>query len=328
MLSGLYVWIDPFAILVLALLLDAVIGDPPAIWERVPHPVRMIGTLIEWLEEALADAAAGAAAQFWRGLAACLLLLAICAAIGAFATLLMALTGLQFYLEALVVFVLLAGRDLYDHVARVAGALEEDGLSAARYEVGEIVGRDVDRLEEDGVSSAAIESLAEGFCDAVVAPALWYGFFGLPGLLAYKALNTADSMIGHMSEEYRDFGRAAAKLDDWANFIPARLAGLILAGAAWAMKGADARTAYEAMRRDAPKHSSPNAGWTEAAMAGALGIQIAGPRRYRGVLREDAWMGDGRRELTRADIRQALKLYLHAGGLFAILMLVFAVLNR
>jgi adenosylcobinamide-phosphate synthase len=210
----------------------------------------------------------------------------------------------------------------------VATALAEEGLAAARFEVGNIVGRDVDRLEEDGVAGAAIESMAEGFCDGVVAPALWYGFFGLPGLIAYKAVNTADSMIGHLSDEYRDFGRAAAKLDDWANYIPARLAGMTIVGAAWIMGEADGRNAWAAMRRDAPQHHSPNAGWTEAAVAGALDIRIAGPRRYGGALREDAWMGDGRREIGHKDIRQALKLYLHAAGLFIVLMFVFAVLNR
>jgi adenosylcobinamide-phosphate synthase len=328
MLTGLYVRTDPFAILVLALLLDALIGDPAAIWNRVPHPVRLLGRLIEWLEDSFSDAAAGAKAQRLNGWFAMSLLLAICIVGGAFVTVLLAFTGVQVFLEAVLVAVLLAGRDLYDHVVRVAAALEEGGLAAARDEVGRIVGRDVDGLDEPGVAGAAIESMAEGFCDGLVAPALWYGFFGLPGLLAYKALNTADSMIGHMSDEYRDFGRAAAKLDDWANFVPARLAGLILVGAAWLLPGTDARRAYETMRRDAPRHHSPNAGWTEAAVAGALGLAIAGPRRYGGELREDAWMGDGRRELTAADIRRALRLYLHAGGLFLVLMFVFAVLNR
>ena len=328
MLSGLYVAADPFAILVFALLLDAVVGDPPVLWERVPHPVRLFGWLIEWLEDTFSDATLPERVQRMNGWFAAILLLAISACVGAVLTLLLAFTGLEIFLEAVLVAVLLAGRDLYDHVARVATALAEDGIRAGRDEVASIVGRDVDRLDEAGVSGAAIESMAEGFCDGVVAPALWYGFFGLPGLLAYKALNTADSMIGHMSEPYRDFGRAAAKLDDWANFVPARLAGLLFVGAARVLPGANPRAAYATMRRDAPRHRSPNAGWTEAAVAGALGISIAGPRRYGGELRDDAWMGEGRRELTHGDIRQALRLYLHACGLFALLMFVFAVLNR
>jgi adenosylcobinamide-phosphate synthase len=328
MLTGLYVVTDPFAILVFALLLDAVIGDPPALWERVPHPVRVFGRLVEWLEDVFADLEAPARVQRLNGWFAATLLLAICAVAGAALTLLLAFTGFEIFLEAVVVAVLLAGRDLYDHVARVATALAEDGIEAGRDEVARIVGRDVDRLGEDGVSGAAIESMAEGFCDGLIAPALWYGFFGLPGLFAYKALNTADSMIGHMSEPYRDFGRAVAKLDDWANFLPARLAGLLFVAAARLTPGADARAAYETMRRDATRHRSPNAGWTEAAVAGALGIAIAGPRSYGGELRDDAWMGDGRRDLASRDIRHALRLYLHACGLFAVVMFVFALLNR
>jgi len=319
---------DPFAVLVLALLLDALIGDPPRVWRHMPHPVKGMGSLVSWLERGLSRPEAGAAAQRWRGRLACLVNLAVNTAIGGFLAWALLQTGLAFLIEALIVALLLAGRDLYDHVARVARALGRGGLAGGREAVRHIVGRDPDSLDEHGVARAAIESLAEGFCDAVVAPAFWYVVFGLPGLFAYKALNTADSMIGHTSERYREFGRASARLDDLANWIPARLAGMVVVGAGWLAQGADARAAYAAMRRDAPKHRSPNAGWTEAAFAGALGLRLAGPRRYQGRTVEDAWMGDGRSAATAADIRRALGLYLHAAGLFVAVMLVCAWLNR
>lgn len=319
---------DPFAILVLALVLDALIGDPPRVWRHMPHPVRGMGNVIRWLERRLSRPEAGAAAQRWRGALACFAALLVNAAIGGFLAWALLQTTLAFVIEALIVAVMLAGRDLYDHVARVADGLERSGLAGGREAVSHVVGRDPESLDGPGVARAAIESLAEGFCDGVVAPAFWYAVFGLPGLFAYKALNTADSMIGHISERHRDFGRATARLDDLANWLPARLAGMLIVGAACLVQGARPGAAYAAMKRDAPQHRSPNAGWTEAAIAGALGLALAGPRRYQGQVVEDAWMGDGRREATAADIRRALLLYLHTAGLFAAVMLICAWLNR
>ncbi len=171
-----------------------------------------------------------------------------------------------------------------------------------------IVGRDPAALDAAGVARAAIESLAENFSDGVVAPLFWLVVAGLPGAAAYKAANTADSMIGHRNARYEHFGFAAARFDDLVNLPASRLAALWLALAA----GGAARSAWAAVRRDARAHRSPNAGWPEAAMAGALGLKLAGPRVYGGVEVADAYMGEGRREATSADIRAALRLYVRA----------------
>jgi adenosylcobinamide-phosphate synthase len=190
-----------------------------------------------------------------------------------------------------------------------------------------VVGRDPDTLDEPGVARAALESLAENLSDAVTAPIFWALLLGLPGILAYKAINTADSMIGHPSERHEHFGWAAARLDDLLNYLPARIAGMIMCAAAAVVPGGSARAAWEAMWRDAPKHRSPNAGWPEAAMAGGLGLALAGPRVYDGEPVEDAWMGaGGRADATAADVRRGLKLFVIAcaiqAGIVALLALV------
>jgi adenosylcobinamide-phosphate synthase len=209
---------------------------------------------------------------------------------------------------AVVASSLLAQRSLYEHVQAVAEALAKDGLAAGRRSVSLIVGRNPERLDEAGVARAAIESLAENFSDGIVAPTFWMAVAGLPGGAAYKMLNTADSMIGHRSPRYAAFGWAAARLDDLLNLPASRLSAVLIAVAApWV--GGSAAGAWRAVRRDATRHRSPNAGWPEAAMAGALGIALAGPRVYGETMVEDAFMGNGRQELAAGDIEQALRLY-------------------
>jgi adenosylcobinamide-phosphate synthase len=221
---------------------------------------------------------------------------------------------------------LLAQRSLDAHVASVALALEREGLTAARKAVAQIVGRDPDALDEAGVARAAIESLSENFSDGVVAPALWMAIGGLPGAAVYKAINTADSMIGYRTPRHADFGFAAARVDDLVNLPASRLAaGLIIAAAALTPR-ASATEAWRAVRRDASRHRSPNAGYPEAAMAGALGLALAGPRSYGGVLIADAVMGDGRREASAADIRAALVISRRADGLLIVLSALLAAL--
>ncbi len=210
---------------------------------------------------------------------------------------------------------LIAQRSLHDHVTRVADALEQRGVAGGREAVSHIVGRDTSSLDEAGVARAAIESLAENFSDGVVAPAFWMIIAGLPGAAIYKAVNTADSMIGHRSPRYQAFGWAAARLDDLINLPASRLSALLITAAAAVTKGASASAAWRAVRRDARRHRSPNAGYPEAAIAGALGLALAGPRSYDGVRVDDAVMGDGRREAKVADIRAALELYRRADGL-------------
>ncbi len=216
---------------------------------------------------------------------------------------------------ALLASTLLAQRSLHAHVARVATALEAAGLAAGRAAVSHIVGRDAEALDQAGVARAAIESLAENFSDGVVAPALWMVIGGLPGGAVYKAINTADSMIGFRTPRYAAFGWAAARLDDLVNLPASRLAGLLIIAAAGLTKGASLAGAWRAVRRDARRHRSPNAGYPEAAMAGALGLMLAGPRVYGGVQVDDAMMGDGRRAADVADIRAALRLYRHADAI-------------
>ena len=196
----------------------------------------------------------------------------------------------------------------------MAEALDREGLDGGRRAVSAIVGRDSLALDGAGVARAAIESLAENFSDGVVAPAFWLAVGGLTGGAVYKAVNTADSMIGHRSDRYRAFGWAAARLDDLLNLPPARLAALwLVAGAA--LGGLDAAAAWAAMRRDARHHRSPNAGWPEAAMGGALGLALAGPRVYGGTRVDDRYIGGAGVDVTSADIRRALRLYRIACGL-------------
>jgi len=204
---------------------------------------------------------------------------------------------------------LIAQRSLYEHVAAVAAALDTGDLPAARRAVALIVGRDTAELSEAAVARAAIESLAENFSDGVVAPVFWLLAGGLPGAALYKTVNTADSMIGHRSDRYRAFGWAAARLDDLLNLPASRLAALWLCTAAALLPETSARAAMRAVSRDARRHSSPNAGWPEAAIAGALDLKLSGPRLYGGVLVGDAHMGDGRADADAGDVARALRLY-------------------
>ena len=311
----------------LALLLDALFGEPDWLYQRVPHPVALLGRTVEWAETGLNRDELADETRFTRGLT---LTAGVAFAAAAFGLLLTALfwsLPLGWALEAILASSLLAFRGLFDHVAAVARGLARS-LSEGRAQVAHIVGRDPDSLDEGGVARAALESLAENFSDGVVAPLFWYLLLGLPGLFAYKAINTLDSMLGHRTPRYEAFGKAAARLDDWVNWLPARLAGGLIATAALALPGAGMSTAWATMLRDAPKHRSPNAGWQEAALAGALGFGLAGPRSYPGERVDDAWMGDGRTDLGPADIRRGLRLYLAAGVSTALLVVaVWALLH-
>ena len=310
-------------IMLLAFAFDVALGDPQWLYRVLPHPVALLGRLIDWLETRLNRSERGARDRFVRGAivtAACLLL---AGALGlGIALLCRSITG-GWLIEAAVASSLIAFRGLHDHVLAVIKGLGQS-LSAARDAVGHIVGRNPDVLDAPGIARAAAESLAENFSDGVVAPLFWYLLFGLPGLFVYKALNTLDSMIGYRNPRFEQFGKTAARLDDWANWLPARLAGLIFCAAAVVLPKGDAVGAWRTMRRDAAKHRSPNAGWQEAALAGALGFALAGPRRYGSETVDDHWMGDGRAKLTAADLKDALGLYRVAGALvFAIIVVVW-----
>jgi len=316
---------DPLLILLLAIAFDAILGDPPWLYRALPHPVVILGRGIDWLDRRLNRETAANVARRGAGALAVLILVGAAVATGWILSAAFARLPFGWVLEGLAMSSLVAQKSLYDHVAAVARGLEQGGLEGGRKAVSLIVGRDPESLDDAGVARAAIESLAENFSDGVVAPLFWAALFGLPGLLAYKAVNTADSMIGHRTPRHEAFGWAAARLDDLVNLVPARLAGLLIVAAALMLPGARAGKALHAMRRDAPKHRSPNAGWQEAAMAGALGLTIAGPRRYGGRTVDDAWMGaGGRTEATAEDIRRALRLYLAACILQAALIALAA----
>ena len=313
------------ALTLVALLLELMIGYPDRLVRLIGHPVTWMGALIGALDRRLNRDTATAAARRMAGTVTVLILIA---AVGAIAFMVeRGLSWLPFdwVVAALPASTLLAQRSLHQHVERVASALETGGIAAGRQAVSHIVGRDAAPLDQAGVARAAIESLAENFSDGVVAPALWMVIAGLAGAATYKAVNTADSMIGFRTPRHAAFGWAAARLDDLVNLPASRLSALLLIAAAALTKGASPAGAWRAVRRDASRHRSPNAGYPEAAMAGALGLMLAGPRRYGGVLVDDAMMGDGRRAADAADIRAALALYRHADailiGLTALLAL-------
>jgi adenosylcobinamide-phosphate synthase len=307
--------------LLLALALDALLGDPRWLWRRLPHPVVAMGRAIGRLEERWLDGAAPPAAQARRGRTAALLVIGAGTLVALAVQALCQVTPLGWLPLALAMSTLLAARGLYEHVAAVAAGLEQ-GLEEGRRAVAHIVGRDPASLDAHGVARAAVESTAENFADGVVAPLFWGVLFGLPGMAAYKAINTLDSMIGHRSPRYLHFGRFAARLDDLANWLPARLAALVILAAALFVPGAVPAAGWRALWRDAPRHRSPNAGWPEAAIAGALGLRLAGPRRYADEEVDDAWMGDGRATATPWDIRRALRVLVRSCMLSAILIAV------
>lgn len=305
---------DRLIVLLGALALDAVIGDPDVLWRRWPHPVVWIGRLIAWGDHALNRPGWSEPARRLAGAAALAALVALALGAGwAVEAGLRRMPGGPI-LAALAASVLLAQRSLHDHVARVRDAFGTGGLPAARVAVSMIVGRDPDSLDEGGVARAAIESAAENFSDGVVAPAFWFACLGLPGLIAYKAVNTADSMVGHLSERHRAFGWASARFDDLVNLVPARLSGLLVALAAPA-SGGHPVAAWRVTMRDARLHRSPNAGWPEAAMAGSLGIALAGPRLYASGHVDDPYLNREGRGATPGDITRALRVMVGAAVL-------------
>jgi adenosylcobinamide-phosphate synthase len=286
-------------VVLLALALDAIFGDPDRIWSKYKHPAVLMGDVIDWLDVKLNRGSYRRPAGFLAIGAASLLAIAI----GILFVLLPDEGILGFInglLQALVAATLLAFNGLVGHVTAVAVALEED-LEKGRVAVSQIVGRDTEDMTESDVSRAAIESAAENLSDAVIAPLLWFLIFGMPGLLLYKMVNTADSMIGHRTEQYSEFGYAAAKLDDLLNWVPARVTGFLICLAHLS------QDAMNTMIYQADLHRSPNAGWPESAMAGVLEISLAGPRVYEGEQTNDPFLNpSGRRDLIVADIDEAV----------------------
>ena len=308
-----------------ALLIDAVVGYPDRLVRSIGHPVSWIGRLIGALERYCNRDSTEPVQRRALGIITLLLVVTV-VAVAAFVIerglllLPFGVIGVAFLASALI-----AQRSLHEHVADVADALEKTGAEGGREAVSHIVGRDTGALDEAGVARAAIESLAENFSDGVVAPVFWMLIAGLPGAAVYKAINTADSMIGHRTPRYQAFGWSAARLDDLVNLPASRLSALLIIAAAAVTKSASAAAAWQSVRRDARHHRSPNAGYPEAAMAGALGLALAGPRDYGGVRVDDALMGDGRRAADASDIRAALGLYRRADGILIAFVAMLAI---
>ncbi len=316
--------VAPITLTVLALLIEAIVGYPDRLVHAIGHPVTWMGRIITALDRVLNRDGDSEAHRRAAGVVAVVILVVVAAVIGGGIESLLLRLPFGIVLAAIIAGTLLAQHSLHDHVSRVATALDQHGLAAGRDAVSHIVGRDPQSLDEAGVARAAIESLAENFSDGVVAPAVWLAVAGLAGGAAYKAINTADSMIGHRTPRHAAFGFAAARLDDLVNLPASRLAALLLVAAAAMTSREAAAEAWRAVVRDAAHHRSPNAGYPEAAIAGALGLSLAGPRVYGGTEVADALMGNGRRDATAADIRAALALYRRADALLIALVGVIA----
>ena len=302
------------ALLLAALILDAQVGEPEQIWKRVRHPVKIMGDFVGWADKKFNNGnrrKAKGAALLAAGVFASLAAGALVSAVPDF--------GL---LEILLAATLLCQKSLVEHVRSVANGLRY-GLQEGRAAVGKIVGRDASELDGDGVARAAVESAAENFSDGVVAPAFWFAILGLPGIVAYKFVNTADSMIGYRNERFQEFGWAAAKLDDIINYVPARLSAAMIAIAHWRW------SAFRVIKEDAPRHRSPNAGWPEAALACVLGIALSGPRTYGGVATDFPFVNSGgRKSIVAVDIDRAIGAlqrtwFMGCGALAAIALVVW-----
>ena len=312
------------ALALIAMVIELCVGYPEWLTRAIGHPVTWIGRFIATLDRLLNRDTAKQTRRRTAGVVALLIILAVVGSVAFIVEREVLRLPFGIMAAALIASSLIAQRSLYQHVANVASALEKGGLAAGRHAVSHIVGRDTDTLNEAGVARAAIESLAENFSDGIVAPVLWMAVAGLPGAALYKAINTADSMIGHRTPRHEAFGWAAARLDDLVNLPASRLSAVLFIAAAALSKSSSADNAWRAVRRDAARHRSPNAGYPEAAAAGALGLSLAGPRVYDGVRIDDAMMGDGRRDATAADIRRALTLYRGADAILIVLVAILA----
>lgn len=300
---------DPLIVLLLAMAIEAYVGGAKFVFKFIRHPIVIVGDLIGLLDRKLNREKRSQMDRAVRGFVTVIIVVSICGVIGYAVSWLSLNHPWGWILEFLLIVTLIAQRALFNAVRKVGVSLLGDSLEESRDAVSHIVGRDPTQLDSHGVARAAIESLAENFSDGVVAPVFWYVLFGFPGLLIYKAINTMDSMIGYKTPKYQAFGFSAARIDDIVNIIPARLSGLFVVIAAIFVPTASPLKALKVMLRDAGKHRSLNAGWPEGAMAGALNLTLAGPRRYPGRVVKDRWIGDGTAKATHRDIRRALYLY-------------------
>ena len=304
--------------MMVALGTDMGLGWPDRLYRVAGHPVGWIGRAIGALDHGLNQENASAATRRAAGVVT---VVVVVGGVGAFAGGVAALLPEGVggaVIAGLLAWPLVAARSMADHVEAVAGPLEAGELEAARAQVARIVGRDVSALDEAGVARAALESLAENSSDGIVAPLFWGVLLGLPGIAAYKAVNTLDSMIGYRTPRHRDFGWAAARLDDVVNLVPARLTGLL-----YALVSGRLREGWNGMMTDANLHRSPNAGWPEAALAHVMSVRLSGPRAYAGRVTEEPWVNAAGRDPSAADLRAGLGLFRRMNlGLLALLGLL------
>ena len=304
----------PALAMLVALAVEAVVGWPAAFLARIGHPVTWIGRLIAGLDRWLNLPEASRRARRNAGVVTAAVVIAAAAWAGALIQWMLPGGWPGALMAGVLAWPLVAARSLHDHVAAVARPLASGDLAGARAAVAMIVGRDPERLDAAGIARASLESLAENASDGVVAPLFWGAVFGLPGIAAYKAINTLDSMIGHRTPRHEAFGWASARIDDLANLIPARLTGLLFALAA-GREGAG--RALATMRADARRHRSPNAGWPEAAMAGALGLRLSGPRVYHDRVAQEPWINGTAPDPVPGDVQRGLALYRRMLGIGA-----------
>jgi adenosylcobinamide-phosphate synthase len=305
-----------------AMAVDALVGWPAWLFARIGHPVTWLGALINVLDARCNRNGDAPALRRAAGIAAALLVFVIAVGVGLALQLEFSHGWSRVVLVGIMSWPFVALRSLRDHVAAVALPLQAGDIAGARVAVAQIVGRDPAILDEAGIARAAIESLAENASDGIVAPVFWGALFGLPGIIGYKAINTLDSMIGHRNERHEAFGWASARMDDLANIFPARLTGLL-----FVLIAPGRFDAMACMMRDARRHRSINAGWPEAAMAGALGVRLSGPRVYHGGIADEPWLNKAGRDPRAADIAKALAIYGRAMILLAgcLVLLAFAI---
>lgn len=306
------------AMMLVAIAIDRLIGWPDRLYARIGHPVTWAGRLVAILEARLNRAELPRRLTGALALALCLMAVLLPSTA---VQLLLPDNALGIVLGGVLAWPLVAVRSMHDHVAAVEAPLIAGDLPGARRAVSMIVGRNPDALDKAGVARAALESLAENSSDGIVAPVFWGAVAGLPGIAAYKMINTLDSMIGHRNARFLQFGWASARLDDLVNLIPARGT-----GALFALASGKPRHASRVMVRDARRHRSPNAGWPEAAMAGALGVRLSGPRIYDGHVAPEPWLNAGAPDPVPASVTRGLSLYRRAMLLLAAVVAAFALL--
>ncbi|WP_413874677.1 adenosylcobinamide-phosphate synthase CbiB [Albidovulum sp.] len=306
--------------MLVALGLDSLLGWPNPVFRVIGHPVSWLGRLVGALDRWINLDGADDGARRIAGVVAAAVVIGAAAEIAWVLTWLVPGAWPGVVLTGVLAWPFVAVRSLRDHVQAVALPLADGDLAAARRAVSMIVGRDPEQLGREGVARAALESLAENTSDAVVAPIFWGVIFGLPGIAAYKAINTLDSMIGHRTPRHHAFGWASARIDDLANLIPARLTGLL-----FALVSTRPRAALATMWRDARRHRSPNAGWPEAALAGALEIRLSGPRVYHDHVADEPWLNEGAADPQAADIARALRLFRFVVLALALILAVLSV---